>query len=171
MILRDVTVTSDREGIEDAIYRFVEGIDKRDAELLASAFTEDIMFDLGGLDASVGSFDPYEGRDFTVAQLMSHVGKLDTMHAVTNVRVQIDGDQAHLTCYLIGQHHRPAQGASADYGDHLWLGNFFDSHLARKHEHVWLIRRHRVDTSWASGIVAATRLPALCPGPGTARTR
>jgi len=43
MILRNVTVTSDREGIEDAIYRFVEGIDKRDAESLASAFTEDIV--------------------------------------------------------------------------------------------------------------------------------
>ena len=132
--------------------------------MLASAFTEDIVFDLGGLDASVGSFEPYEGRDFTVGQLMSHVGKLDTMHAVTNVRVQIDGDQAHLTCYLIGQHHRPGQGASADHGDHLWLGNFFDSHLAREHEHVWLIRRHRVDTSWASGIVAATRLPAYARG-------
>lgn len=113
MILREVTVTSDREGIEDAIYRFVEGIDKRDAELLTSAFAEDIVFDLGGLDASVGSFEPYEGREFTVDQLMSHVGKLDTMHAVANVRVEIDGDQAHLTCYLIGQHHRPGQGASS----------------------------------------------------------
>jgi ketosteroid isomerase-like protein len=46
MILRNVTVTSDREGIEDAVYRFVEGIDKRDADLIASAFTEDIIFDL-----------------------------------------------------------------------------------------------------------------------------
>jgi hypothetical protein len=35
MILRYATVTSDREGIEDAVYRFVEGIDKRDADLLA----------------------------------------------------------------------------------------------------------------------------------------
>jgi hypothetical protein len=70
VILHDVTVTSDREGIEDAIYRFVEGIDKRDAELLASACTEDIVFDLGGLDASAGSFKPYVGREFTVDQLI-----------------------------------------------------------------------------------------------------
>ena len=160
MILRNVTVSSDREGIEDAVYRFVEGIDKRDAELLASAFTEDIVFDLGGLDASLGTFEPYEGRDFTVGQLMSHVGELDSMHAVANIRVEINGDQAHLTCYLIGQHHRPGQGASADFGDHLWLGNFFDTHLVRDSGHAWRIRRHRVDGSWANGNVAATRLPA-----------
>jgi hypothetical protein len=136
VILHDVTVTSDREGIDDAIYRFVEGIDKRDAELLASASTEDIVFDLGGLDPSAGSFKPYVGREFTVDQLMSHIGKLDTMHAVANVRAEIGGDQAHLTCYLIGQHHRPGRSASADYRDHLWLGNFFNSHLIRDHDHV-----------------------------------
>ena len=160
MILRNVTIATDREGIEDAIYRFVEGIDKRDAELLASAFTEDIVFDLGGIDASVSSHEPYEGRDFTVRQLMSHVGQLDTMHAVTNIRVDVDGDQAHLTCYLIGQHHRPGQGPSADHGDHLWLGNFFDSHLVRRDGHVWRIRRHRVDSSWVNGNVAAIRSPS-----------
>jgi len=160
MILRNVTVTSDREGIEDAIHRFVEGIDKRDAKLLASAFTEDIVFDLGGIDASFGSFEPYEGRDFTVDQLMSHVGKIDSMHAVTNIRVKIDGDQAQLTCYLLGQHHRPGEGASADHGDHLWLGNFFDSRLVREHDHVWRIRHHRVDSSWANGTVAAAHSPA-----------
>ena len=159
MILRNATVSSDREGIEDAIHRFVEGIDKRDAELLTSAFTEDIHFDLSGLDASVGAFQPYEGRDHTVEMLMNHVGKLDSMHAVTNIRIEIDGDRAHLTCYLIGQHHRPGEGASADHGDHLWLGNFFDTHLVRDREHVWRIRRHRVDSSWANGNVAATHLP------------
>jgi SnoaL-like domain len=160
MILRNATATNDRDGIEDAVYRFVEGIDKRDAALLASAFTEDIIFDLGGLDASVGRFQPYEGRDYAVELLMNHVGKPDSMHAVTNIRVEIDGDQAHLTCYLIGQHHRPGEGASADHGDHLWLGNFFDTHLVRDHDHVWRIRRHRVDSSWANGNVAATHLPS-----------
>ena len=162
MILRNATASNDREGIEDAVYRFVEGIDKRDAELLTSAFTEDVVFDLGGIDSSIGDYEPYEGRAFTVNQLMEHVGKLDSMHAVTNIRVEIDGDGAHLTCYLIGQYHRPGQGASADFGDHLWLGNFFDTHLVRDreggHEHVWRIRRHRVDSSWANGTVAAVRL-------------
>jgi hypothetical protein len=38
--------------------------------LLASACTEDIVFDLGGLDASAGSFKPYVGREFTVDQLI-----------------------------------------------------------------------------------------------------
>lgn len=164
MIVRNATVANDREGIEDAVYRFVEGIDKRDAELLASAFTEDVVFDLGGIDSSIGDYEPYEGRDFTVNQLMAHVGRLDSMHAVTNIRVEIVGDEAHLTCYLIGQHHRPGQGASVDFGDHLWLGNLFDTHLVRDretgHEHVWRIRRHRVDSSWANGTVAAVRLTA-----------
>ena len=158
-MVHNATVSSDREGIEDAVYRFVEGIDKRDEELLRSAFTEDVVFDLGGLDPSVGTFEPYRGRDLVVATLLAHVGQLDSMHAVTNIRVEVDGDEAHLTCYLLGQHHRPGEGASADFGDHLWLGNFFDTHLVRDTGHVWRIRRHRVDSSFANGRVSVTRLP------------
>jgi hypothetical protein len=49
---------------------------------------------------------------------------------------------------------------SPSISDHLWLGNFFDSYLVRDHEHVWRIRRHRVDSSWVNGTVAAIRLPS-----------
>ena len=157
-ILRNVDPATDRAGVEDAVLRFAEGIDKRDVELLTSAFTEDVVFDLGGLDASLGAYAPYEGRDIAVEQLMSHVGKLDSMHAITNVRVEFDGDRAHLTCYLIAQHHRPDQGPSVEFADHLWLGNFFDTHLVRDGGHKWRISHHRVDSSWASGSVAAMQL-------------
>jgi hypothetical protein len=165
MILRAVTVTSDREGIEDAIYRFVEGIDKRDPELLTSAFTEDIVFDLGGIDASVGSHEPYEGRDFTVDQLMSHVGKIDSMHAVMNVRIEIDGDQAHLTCYLIGQHHRPGQGASADYGEHPRLSPCHRQSLSPCH------RQRRTSRPDSNGRPASCSPPAAPTGRPSMRSR
>ena len=157
-ILRNVEPTTDREGVEDAVLRFVEGIDKRDETLLASAFTEDVVFDRGGLDASLGTFTPCEGRDVVVEQLMSHVGRLDTMHLIANVRVEIDGDRAHLTCYLIAQHHRPQQGPAVEAADHLWLGNFFDTHLVRDASYVWRINHHPVDGSWASGSAKAMQL-------------
>jgi hypothetical protein len=57
--------------------------------------------------------------------------------------------------------HEPYEGViSPSISDHLWLGNFFDSYLVRDHEHVWRIRRHRVDSSWVNGTVAAIRLPS-----------
>jgi SnoaL-like domain len=157
-ILRNTDPATDREGVEDAVLRLVEGLDKADTELLTSAFTEDVVYDLGGLDASLGAHAPYEGRDVVVEQLMSRVGRLDSMHAITNVRVEVDGDRAHLTCYLIAQHHRPDQGPSVEFADHLWLGNFLDTHLVRDDGHAWRISHHRVDGSWASGSLAAMQL-------------
>ena len=155
-ILRNVCPATDREGVEDAVLRFVEGIDKADGELLASAFTEDVVFEM--LDASLDSSTPYEGRDVVVDRLMKRLGKLDSMHAITNVRVEVDGDRAHLTCYLIAQHHRPDQGPSVNFSGHLWLGNFLDTYLVRDGRHLWRVSHYYVHNSWATGSLAAIQL-------------
>jgi hypothetical protein len=156
MNLTATTAYTDRDGIVDAVTRMVEGIDFGNEELLRSAFTEDAVFDLGGIDHSIHSFEPYVGRDHVVNTLMRTVGSgMDTFHALSNIRVLVDGDTATLTCYLIGQHHRLGEGPSVAHQDHLLLGNRFETDLVRDHDHVWLVRHNRVSSRWSVGNPAA----------------
>lgn len=159
MNLTEVTNYTDRDGVVDAVTRVVEGIDFGNEELLRSAFTEDAVFDLSGIDPSIHEFQPYRGRDEVVRILMATVGRsMDTFHALSNIRVAISGDTAQLTCYLIGQHHRSGEGPSVHTQDHLLLGNRFETELVRDHDHVWLVRRNNVSSRWATGNPAAAAI-------------
>jgi hypothetical protein len=91
---------------------------------------------------------------------MATVGlAMDTFHALSNIRVRVEGDTAQLTCYLIGQHHRVGVGASVHFQDHLLLGNRFETDLVRDHDRVWLVRRNRVSSRWSVGNPAAAAIP------------
>lgn len=166
MNLTETTAYTDRDGIVDAVTRIVEGIDFGNEELLRSAFTEDAVFDLGGIDPSIHVFEPYIGRDTVVRTLMQTVGSaMDTFHALSNIRVRVDGDTARLTCYLIGQHHRTGEGPSVHFQDHLLLGNRFETDLVRDHGHTWLVRHNRVSSRWSVGNPAAGAIPSGGDGP------
>jgi hypothetical protein len=90
MNLTETTAFTDRDGIVDAVTRVVEGIDFGNEDLLRSAFTEDAVFDLGGIHHSIHSFEPYVGRDEVVRTLMETVGTgMDTFHALSDIRVRV----------------------------------------------------------------------------------
>lgn len=149
------TSYTDRDGVIDAVTRLVEGIDFGDEDLLRSAFTEDAVFDLSGVDSG---FTPYVGREEAVRRLLDTVGlAMDTFHALTNIRVHIDGDTAQLTCYVLGQHHRLGHGRSIEYQDYFLVGNRFEVDLVRDRDSGWLIRQHLVSARWVNGnpLVAA----------------
>lgn len=95
---------SDREAINDAIYRAVVGLDTNDVDLFDSAFTDGGSFDLNGR--------VMEGREAVHSQMFDFISKLDTMHFVTNTRVNIDegGSTASATASAIAQHYRGGQG-------------------------------------------------------------
>jgi hypothetical protein len=144
----------------DAVTRIVEGIDFGDEKLLRSAFTEDAVFDLSGIEHSIHVFEPYVGRDEVVRTLMRTVGvAMDTFRALHNIRVWVEADTARLTCYLIGKHHRVGDGPSVHFQDHLLLGNRFETDLVRHHDHVWLVRRNRVSSRRSVGNAAAAAIP------------
>ena len=171
MNLTETTAFTDRDGIVDAVTRIVEGIDFGNEDLLRSAFTEDAVFDLSGIDHSIHSFEPYVGRDVVVRTLMETVGTgMDTFHALSNIRVRVDGDTAQLTCYLIGQHHRTGEGPSVEFQDHLLLGNRFETDLVRDHDHGWLVRRNRVSSRWSVGNPAAGAIPPASEDPQPSKT-
>jgi SnoaL-like protein len=146
---RDAVVRElrDRAEIVDTLYRFGLGQDRKDPDLLGSAFTWDAELDFRPAAANWGSRPPLMiGRDtITTTILAMFAGRVDTTHQVANPRVAIDGDTARLTALVEVQHL-----LTADQSTFALLKNPYDVDLVRDGDR-WLIRRMRIDNAWFIG--------------------
>jgi 3-phenylpropionate/cinnamic acid dioxygenase small subunit len=130
-----VNVT-DRLAVSDVLIRYATAQDNRDWELLASCFTGDATLDY---DTS-GVF----GRDEFVAHSSAGLARMKaTQHCVTNHVIQVDGDRAHSTSYVIAQHVRHDDVTFT-------LGGTYHDDLVRCGTE-WRIASRRFVTSWKTG--------------------
>lgn len=137
----------DRAEIVDALLRFALGQDRKDRDLLASAFADDAELDFRPAASKWGAAPPVmRGRD-TIADtiLGMFTGRVDTTHQVTNARVDVLGDRAELTALVEAQHL-----LTSDPGTHALLKNPYDVQLVRDGDR-WLIRRMRIENTWLVG--------------------
>ncbi|MGW4245348.1 nuclear transport factor 2 family protein [Nocardia sp. NPDC004722] len=137
----------DRAEITDALYRFALGQDRKDKELFASAFTVDAELDFRPAAAKWGAAPPVmAGRDAIVETILAmFTGRVDTTHQVTNPRITITGDTAHLTALVEAQHlliDAPETRAL--------LKNPYTLELRRDGDR-WLIHRMRIENTWYTG--------------------
>ena len=138
--------TADKLAVADALYRFAAGIDLRDKVLLASAFSADAVSDFRPAAAKAGfEYPVLEGRDIIVGALVNSLSQLDTTHSVSNPRVHIDGDTAHLDALVEAQH-----VPSGDHSRHYLMKNRYDVDLVRRGE-AWVIQKVTIDNVWRSG--------------------
>jgi hypothetical protein len=96
---------TEREAITDALYRAIIGFDSNDIAIFNSAFSgEDVEFVFKGT--------PISGLDAVRTQFPDFVGPMDTMHMISNVRVEVkDGaSTASLNAYALAQHCPPGRG-------------------------------------------------------------
>lgn len=133
--------------IVDALLRFALGQDRKDRDLFASAFAEDAELDFRPAAAKWGAEPPVmRGRDTIVDTILGmFADRVDTTHQVTNTRVRVLGDRAHLTALVEAQHL-----LTADPGTHALLKNPYDVQLVRDGDR-WLIRRMRIENTWLVG--------------------
>lgn len=137
---------ADKLAVVETLYRFAAGIDLRDNNLLASAFAEDAVSDFRPAAAKAGfEYPVLEGRGTIVAALSGSLGQVDTTHSVSNPRVSIDGDNAHLDALVEAQH-----VLQNDHSRHYLMKNRYDVEMVRQGE-VWLIKRVTVDNVWRTG--------------------
>nr|WP_180204745.1 nuclear transport factor 2 family protein [Pseudomonas sp. SbOxS1]NYU04740.1 nuclear transport factor 2 family protein [Pseudomonas sp. SbOxS1] len=143
------TDAADQLAVVDTLYRFAAGIDLRDKALLACAFTQDAVSDFRPAAAKAGfEYPVLEGRDVIVAALSSALGQVDTTHSVSNPRVKIEGDKAHLDALVEAQH-----VLRNDPTRHYLMKNRYDVDLVRLGE-GWSIQRLTVDNVWRTGDIA-----------------
>lgn len=134
----------------DALVRFAFGLDAGDREILESAFTDDVLFDVSRVGDEQSGFPAIEGRESVVGMLLLSMGPLDTMHALSNFRVHVDADTARLNCYAMAQHYRPGEGPVRDKTDQVMMGNAYDAELVRDGQ-SWRIKRLTIVTIWSQG--------------------
>ncbi|KAF1994192.1 hypothetical protein P154DRAFT_582022 [Amniculicola lignicola CBS 123094] len=137
---------ADKIAVVDALYRFAAGVDLHDESLLASSLAEHAVSDFRPAAAKAGfDYPVIEGREAIVAALSTSLKSLDTSHSVSNPRVTLHGDKAHLDV-LVEAQHVPRNDASRHY----LMKNRYSVELMRE-GNVWVISRTTVDNIWRDG--------------------
>jgi uncharacterized protein (TIGR02246 family) len=88
----------DRMLINDLFVRYTTALDAGDVETIVGCFTED-----GSLESpAVGVYAGRQGiRDFAVRFARFHQQGAQLRHVISNLAIQVDGDRARATCYLL----------------------------------------------------------------------
>jgi SnoaL-like domain len=136
----------DRLEIADAIYRFGAGIDFANEELFTSAFAPDAVVDVTSSNKLWGlDFPVFTGIDAIVEVFKNSVFLLDTTHAITNPRIQINGDTAKLYVVAEAQHLPPN-----DHSRHCLMYSNYDVSLVRDSDR-WVIKHLIIKGVWFTG--------------------
>jgi SnoaL-like domain len=100
------------------------------------------------------------GLDAGKNWVTSHIGPMDMIHYLTNIRVmQVDEDSAYLTAYAMVQHCPPGRGREC-HGPKYKTSREYFVNLVRDGE-VLKIMRFVVDVIWREGIVLVCSLGVL----------
>lgn len=88
----------DRTAINDLFVRYTTALDAGDVETIVGCFTED-----GALESpAVGVYAGRTGiREFAERFARFHAGGAQLRHFISNLAVQVSGDTARATCYLL----------------------------------------------------------------------
>ena len=132
----------------DALYRFGSGVDHNDADLLASAFSDDATVDFGPCGRAMGlDFPLLTGGGTIVGFLCSNAEKQTTSHVITNGRARIDGNLAVLRT-LVDATHLPKD----DHSRRCQMMNWYDVDLVKEPD-LWRMRRVVISNVWFTGDV------------------
>jgi uncharacterized protein (TIGR02246 family) len=88
----------DRLAINDLFVRYTTALDRGDVETLVDCFTPDASLD----SPAVGQHSGHVAiRAFAERFARFHEGGAQLRHVISNLAVEIDGDRARASCYLL----------------------------------------------------------------------
>jgi len=125
----------DRQAITDCLTRYARGIDRHDSAMVASAYHE------GAIDDHTVYIGP--GKQFAEQVNAAH----DTIwtahqHYVTNVTIELNGDEAHVESYWLVAGRRKADHALDMHG-----GRYVDRFARR--DGIWAIAARICAYEWS----------------------
>jgi hypothetical protein len=129
------TELADREAIRDCLYRYCRGIDRLDEDLLHDVYWPDAIDEHAGF---VGSGDEF------IVHVVKALGPLDqTMHAIQNILIEMDGTVARCETYFHAFHRIPEEGGPRD----LIVGGRYLDRMEKRGD-VWRIAYRTVMIDW-----------------------
>jgi len=90
----DVDPRRDEAAIARVLLRYATGVDRRDWDAFRTCFTDDVVAEYEG----IGTWQ--SAQEITEFMQQAHAGAGRTMHQVTNLVVDVDGDTATARCYV-----------------------------------------------------------------------
>lgn len=108
----------DRQQIEAALLRYCRGVDRRDKELMLSAYHPEAIDDHGVVVLKADAF-----CDWAIDYHNTH--NVITHHAITNLTIDLDGDVGHSECYYT------YMGTVSGGPTQLCFGRYVDRHERR----------------------------------------
>lgn len=137
--LADLRWLADRTRIRDCLHRYTRGLDRHDADLIASAFWPDAEISYGRHFR--GLRDPFVAwsNKLHAARWKAH------SHNVTNQSVEFDGDTAHVESYVVYFHRK------ADNDVDVGIGRYLDLFERRDGEWRILKRQFVVEMMFEAG--------------------
>lgn len=132
----DLQALSDKIEIGEALARYARGLDTKDWELWKSVFTQDAEIDYRSAGGEAGD------RDQMAAWLEQVLGPMPmTQHAITNIEVELDGDEAVVTAMF----HNPMRFPGVE--ELAFCGGAYH-HVFVRTPDGWKSRKLREETAW-----------------------
>jgi len=153
-------LANDRYEIADALHRYAFGLDHNHADTLASVLAEDCVFDFRPAGRKLRiEFPLVSGREEILSRVLALIGPMRTTHTASNIQVDVSGDTATVSAYMMSQHFAPG-AISASGHDFALLMNRYDCELFRtagsgateEHtHHSWRFKKIVIDNAWTQG--------------------
>ncbi|OLT23125.1 hypothetical protein BJF78_07050 [Pseudonocardia sp. CNS-139] len=128
--------------ITAALYRYCNGVDRVDRELIASAYHADAHDEHGVFDGPVTQF-----LDFAVTALRERVTA--SSHQLSNIEIEVDGTSAAVQSYVLATQVRDVDGRRIVEV----LGGRYLDRFEQRGE--WRIARRRLVVDWSYQVEAA----------------
>jgi hypothetical protein len=138
----DLALLVDRLAIQDVLVRYSAAIDTKNFALLDDVFTADGIGDYtasGGIRGTLAEIKEWLERALSIFTVVQHL--------VTNVNVEIRGDEATSTCYLFNPLGYPLDDGSVEM---LWCGAVYRDRLTRTPK-GWRIRERVIEPKYLEG--------------------
>lgn len=140
----------DRAAVTDLVLRMGWLLDRRDWDAFRSLFTERVYTDytdLWGGQPQEASVDQLLATDAQGSWRRTMDGLEATQHLITNVLVDLRGDEGVATANVVGVHR-----LVNPHGGPLWtLGGTYDIQVVRDAHRGWLIRGITQRITWVDG--------------------
>jgi hypothetical protein len=126
---------SDRAEIFECLHKYTKGLDRRDWDLLKSAYHDDARDQHGSF---IGSPDEFIDYVRNVMQDWDY-----SVHFLDLNNLELNGDEAHTECYVLFTQRR-VDGGGLDFGG----GRYLDRLVRRDGE--WAIATRKVVIDWSA---------------------
>lgn len=133
--IRDLAM---RRDINDAVQRYMRGLDRLDPDLQRSAFHADAVIDCGLMKGGVDQFVAFS-QDLLAGMDATH-------HMLGQVRIEPDGNGARGECYFQAWHR--TQDEDGCVRDLFIAGRYIDDYACRDRQ--WRIAARTLVTDWVT---------------------